>query len=112
MFDLVRASILFKVDGDDSLDLLAKSITEGLASVKSDEGSRLHDFEVAASTKQRQIVVEVAVEVESDSSREVEDDIAEMIQLALKYSGRFSWGADDNPNRVHLTQGRSQYAYA
>lgn len=112
MFDLVRASILFKVDGDAPLEQFVRDISEGFGIVKADKSMRLHSFQVAASEKFRQIVVNIELEVPDDSDREIEDDVAVTIQRALSHSGQLILGQGNGSGRARLTQGLSQYAYA
>lgn len=112
MKDLVRASILFKVDNPEPLDALVNGIREGFLIIQADQTSALRSFEVKILSKSHQIAVDVELEVPENSTREIEDDVTEIVAKALNHSGQFTWGSRDDPNRVHLTQGLSQYAYA
>ncbi|WGP05168.1 hypothetical protein QFE97_13770 [Bacillus subtilis] len=112
MFDLVRASILFKVDGDAPLEQFVRDISDGFGVVKSDKSTRLHTFQVAASEKFRQIVVHVELEVPDDPDREIEEYVGAIVERALNHSGEFTLGQGSQPGRAQLTQGLSQYAYA
>ncbi|WP_339392727.1 MULTISPECIES: hypothetical protein [Brevibacterium] len=94
------------------MDEVVKVVHQGFEAVQSDGSSRLEHFEVAASQMSRKIVVDVELQVPTESAREVEDDVDDLIHRALVHTGQFTWDSDNSPGLMHLTQGFSQYAYA